>query len=107
MNGDELPNVVEIWIEDFCYALTLWWEVRSVLKVGSAGLRGVKTTAADEVRGEAHAHVSKLVMEEGGVTRLEALLQLVDGMRGQTCRLGKPVELRLGEPNVTGPVQSP
>ena len=23
MNGEELPNVVEIWIEDFCYVLTL------------------------------------------------------------------------------------
>ncbi|RVW22385.1 hypothetical protein CK203_096058 [Vitis vinifera] len=34
MNGEELPNVVEIWIEDFCYVLTLWWEVRPVLKAG-------------------------------------------------------------------------
>ena len=103
MNGDELPNVVEIWIEDFCYALTLWWEVRSVLKVGSAGLRGVKTAAVGEVGGEAHACASKHVMEEGGVTRLEALPQLVDGTRGYTCRSGQLVELRLGGQNVTGP----
>ena len=82
MNRDELPNLVKIWIEDFYYALTLWWEVRSVLKVGSAGLRRVKTAAAGEVGGEAHARASKRVMEEGGVTRLVALPQLVDGTRG-------------------------
>ena len=55
MNGEELPNMVEIWIEDFCYALTLWWEVRPVLEVGPAGLRGLKTAIAGEVGGKSHA----------------------------------------------------
>ena len=82
MNREELPNVVEVWIEDLCYALTFWWEVRPILKVGPAGLRGVKTAVAVEVGGEARARANKRVMERGGVTRLEALQQLVDGTRG-------------------------
>ena len=100
----ELPNVVEVWIEDLCYALTLWWEVRPVLKVG---LRGVKIAAAVEVGGEARALANKHVMEKGGVTRLEALQQLVDGMRGQSCGSGQPVDPRLGGLNERGPAKSP
>ena len=72
-NEEELPNVVEVWIEDLCYALTLWWEVRPVLKVGSAGLRGLKNAAVVEVRGEACAPAKKCVMEMEGVTRIETL----------------------------------
>ena len=101
MNGEELPNVVEIWIEDFYYALTLWWEVRPVLKVGSVGKRGLKTVTAGEVGCESHACASKHVMKEGGVTRLEALPPSVDGTWGQTCGSRQPVELRLGGPLVT------
>ncbi|RVW40426.1 hypothetical protein CK203_090038 [Vitis vinifera] len=52
-----------------------------ILKVGPAGLRGVKTAVAVEVGGEARARANKRVMEMGGVTRLEALQQLVDGTR--------------------------
>ncbi|RVX07472.1 hypothetical protein CK203_025206 [Vitis vinifera] len=55
-----------------------------VLKVGPAGLRGVKNAAAVEVGGEARARANKHVMEMGGVARIEALQQLVDGTRGYT-----------------------
>ena len=67
----------------------------------------MKTVAAGEVGGEAHAHTSKRMMEKGSVTRFEALPQLVDGTQGQTCRSGQPVELRLGGPSGTGLTQSP
>ena len=97
----------EIWIEDFCYALTLWWEVRPVLKTRLAGKRRLKTATAGEVGGESHALASKRVMEEGGVTRLEALPSSVDGTWGQTCGSGQPVELHLGGPLVTDLAQSP
>ena len=107
MNGEELPNVVEVWIEDLCYALTLWWEVRPVLKVGPTGLRGVKTASAVEVGGKARARANKRVMEMGGVTRLEALQQLVDGTRGQCCGSGQPEDPRLGGLNERGPAKSP
>ncbi|RVX15433.1 Protein arginine N-methyltransferase 1.6 [Vitis vinifera] len=78
-NGEELPNVVEVWIEDLCYALTLWWEVRPVLKVGPAGLRGGKNAEA---------------------------VELVDGTRGQSCGSGQPVDPRLGGLNVRGSAKS-
>ena len=32
LNGEKLPNVVEVWAEDLCYEVTLWWEVRPVLR---------------------------------------------------------------------------
>ena len=88
-DGEELPNVVEIWIEDLCYALTLWWEVRPVLKVASAGLRGLKNAAVGEVGGEARARAKKRVMEVEGVTRIEKLQQLSDGTRGQSDGSGR------------------
>ena len=31
-NCEELPNVVEVWVEEPCYSLTLWWEVRPVMR---------------------------------------------------------------------------
>ena len=99
--------MVEVWIEDLCYALTLWWEVRPVLKVGPAGLRGVKTAAAVKVGGEARARANKRVMEMGGVTRIEALQQLVDGTRGQSCGSGATCGSPLGWAEREGPRQIP
>ena len=58
MNGEELPNVVEIWSEDFCYVSILWWEVRSVLRAGPTGKRGMKAITGGEVGGESYAQVS-------------------------------------------------
>ncbi|RVX05743.1 hypothetical protein CK203_027411 [Vitis vinifera] len=104
-NGEELPNVVEVWIEDLCYALTLWWEVRLVLKVGSTGLRGLKNAAMGEVRGEACARAKKRVTEMEGITRIETLQQLVDGTRGLSGGSECPVEPRLGGLNERGPAK--
>ena len=97
--------MVEVWIEDLCYALTLWWEVRPVLKVGSAGLRGLKNDAVVEVGGEACARVKRRVMEMEDVARIETLQQLVDGTRGQSSGSGRPVEPRLGRLNERGPTE--
>ncbi|RVW27497.1 hypothetical protein CK203_092024 [Vitis vinifera] len=105
-DGEELPNVVEIWIEDLCYALTLWWEVRPVLKVASAGLRGLKNAAVGEVGGEARARAKKRVMEVEGVTRIEKLQQLSDGTRGQSDGSGRPMEPRLGGLNERSPTKA-
>ncbi|RVW47756.1 hypothetical protein CK203_103399 [Vitis vinifera] len=63
LNGEELPNVVEIWIEDFCYALTLWWEVRSVLRAVPAGKREMKAVTAGEVGGEDYARAEQRLGE--------------------------------------------
>ncbi|RVW93801.1 hypothetical protein CK203_028184 [Vitis vinifera] len=104
-NGEELPNVVEVWIEDLCYVLTLWWEVRPILKVGSAGLRGLKKAAVVEVGGEASARAKRRVMEMEDVARTETLQQLVDGTSGQSSGSGRQVEARLGGLNERGPAE--
>ncbi|RVW63344.1 hypothetical protein CK203_058269 [Vitis vinifera] len=39
-NGEALPNAVEVWVEELCYSVTLWWEVRPVMKVTTTGKRG-------------------------------------------------------------------
>ena len=39
-NGEELPNVVEVWVEELCYSVTPWWEVSSVMRVATVGKRG-------------------------------------------------------------------
>ena len=91
LNGEELPNVVEIWVEDICYSLTLWWEVRPVMKTVSTGKSGKNFEIEGEVGGEAYACAGKRVLEKDDDTRLEALLQSADGTRGQTSGLGRPV----------------
>ena len=96
LNGEELPNVVEIWIEDFCYALTLWWEVRSVLRAVPAGKREMKAVTAGEVGGEDYARAGKRVLEEVVVTRLEALPLFADGTRGGDMPVGVACRATLG-----------
>ncbi|KAJ9683116.1 hypothetical protein PVL29_018914 [Vitis rotundifolia] len=89
-NGEERPNEVEVWIEDFCYSLTLWWEVRPVLRMVSAGLRGLKAVTVGEVGGEADARASKRVLDEGEGSRLEGLSLPADETWGQLRWSGQP-----------------
>ena len=58
------------------------------MKVGSAGLRGLKNDAVVEVGGEACARVKRRVMEMEDVARTETLQQLVDGTSGQSSGVG-------------------
>ncbi|RVW80279.1 Uridine kinase-like protein 1, chloroplastic [Vitis vinifera] len=50
-NGGSPPSLVEVWIDGFCYAVTLWWEIRPVIKVPATGKRGktVVTVAKEGV----------------------------------------------------------
>ena len=100
-NGEELPNVVEVWVEELCYSLTLWWEVRSVMKAATVGKSGKKVVIVGEVGGEAFACAGERVLEANDVTRLEALLLPADGTRGQSSGSGQsmdPVRSFDGEP---------
>ena len=83
-NGEELPNVVEVWVEELCYSLTLWWEVRPVIRAATAGKRGKKVATREEVGGEACTRTGERVLEAKDGSRLEALLLLVNGTRGQS-----------------------
>ena len=33
LNKERPPNVVEVWTEEFCYELTLWWEIRAAVRM--------------------------------------------------------------------------
>ncbi|RVW27912.1 hypothetical protein CK203_084953 [Vitis vinifera] len=81
-NGEELPNVVKFWVEKMCYSITLWWEVRLVMRVATVGKRGKVVTTGEEVGGEACTRTSKRVLEAKEGSRLEALLLHVDGTQG-------------------------
>ena len=55
-NGEEPPNVVEVWVEELCYSVTLWWEVGLVMRAVTAGKRGKSVATGDEVGGEDCTH---------------------------------------------------
>ena len=84
LNGEKLPNVVEVWAEDLCYEVTLWWEVRPVLRTAMARKSGNIVGTKGEVGGEAIECAVERVRGEDDAPRLEDLLRLADGMRGQT-----------------------
>ena len=92
LNGEELPNVVEIWVEEVCYVyvLTLWWEVRPLMRIFAAGKCGKKVGAEKEVGGEVFARARKRMMEEDDDSWLEALVQSADGTPGQMSGSGCP-----------------
>ena len=91
LNGEEIPNVVEIWIEGVCYSLTLWWEVRPIMRSLSTEKSGKKIGVEGEVEGEVFACAGKRVLEKDDEARLETQLQSVDGTQGQTSGLGCPL----------------
>ena len=98
-NREDLSNMVKIWVEEVCYSLTLWWEVRSSMRIFLSSKGGKKIESEKEVGDEVSAHASKHVMEEEGDTRLETLLQSVD--RTWEQRAGRGV-LRILFEAITG-----
>ena len=91
LNGEKLPNVVEVWVEDLCYEVTLWWEVRPVLRTAMARKSGNIVGTESEVGGEAIKRAVERVRGEDDAPRLEDLLRPADGTRGQTSGLGQAV----------------
>ncbi|KAJ9676450.1 hypothetical protein PVL29_025131 [Vitis rotundifolia] len=101
LKGKELPNAVEIWVEEECYTLTLWWEVRPILKSSPAGKKGKIIRTEGKVEGEGVARASKRVRMGDGDSSPKALLQPVDGTWAQRSGLGGLVD----QPR--GPVRVP
>ena len=81
-NGETLPNAVEVWVEESCYSVTLWWEVRPVMKVSTTGKRGKVVATGEEVGGDASACASERVKVAMEGLRLEDILLTADGTRG-------------------------
>ena len=94
MNGEDLPNVLEIWNEEVCYSLILWWEIRSSLRKASFDSRGKTNNSRYEVRGDINARVGSRVVEEEGDARLEVLQRLAERTCGQASRSGCKVDSR-------------
>ncbi|KAJ9700790.1 hypothetical protein PVL29_006215 [Vitis rotundifolia] len=92
IKGKELPNAVEIWVEEECYTLTLWWEVRPLLKLVRIGKERKSSGSEGEVEGDGATRAGKHVrMGEGGSSP-DALLQPVDGTGAQSSGLERMMD---------------
>ena len=89
LNDEKLPNVVEVWAEEFYYEVTLRWEVRPILRMTMARKSGNIIGTEGEVGGEAIACTIERVRVEDDASRLEDLLLPADGTRGQTSGSGQ------------------
>ena len=55
---DFRPSVLEIEVEEDVYVLSLWWEIRSVVRMKYSEASGRRS---DEVRGDVSSHAEKRV----------------------------------------------
>ena len=65
-----MPSVLEIEVEEDVYALSLWWECRSVLRKKLSEEAGRKSV---EVRGDVASRSEQRMEEEQVSVRLETL----------------------------------
>ncbi|RVW55650.1 LINE-1 retrotransposable element ORF2 protein [Vitis vinifera] len=72
-----LPSRVDIVVEEVCYSLYLWWEVRPEMRKSISG-SSLKGIYREEVRGDAMTRATQRVGEERSA-RPEALLRTADG----------------------------
>ena len=93
---DRIPNMVDIWVENTCYAVALWWEIRPTLRKLQADDKGRTLATAGEGEGEFQTREGKRVMEEEGGSRLETQTQVVDGMWRLTAGAGQPMDSHHG-----------
>ena len=66
---EKIPNRVEIWVENMCYSLTLWWETRPTLRVMPTVEKGKPLVTDGEVEGEFQPREGKRVREAEGGSR--------------------------------------
>ena len=96
IKGEKIPNMVEIWVENMCYSLALWWETRPTLRMMPTDEKGKTFATAREVEGEVQPREGKRVMEAEGGPRLEDQTQSVDGTRRLTSGSGRPMDCLYG-----------
>ena len=101
---EKTPNMVEIWVENMCYSLTLWWETRPTLRVLPTGGKGKSVATEGEVEGEPQPREGKRVREAEGGSRLEVQTQSADVTRRLTYGSGRPMECYRG---LNGPQLKP
>ena len=87
--GDIMPCVLEIKVEEVIYYLTLWWELRPVLRKNLVDCGEASGRKSGEVRGEADSRTGLLVEEESESARLETLTLPAEMMGVQESGLGR------------------
>ncbi|RVX00501.1 hypothetical protein CK203_037008 [Vitis vinifera] len=78
LNGEKLPNTMEIWVENMHYSLPLWWETRPTLRLLLAEEKGKPFDVVGKVEGEFLPPKGKRVLEDEGGPRLEDQMQSTD-----------------------------
>ena len=107
-NSEPPPSLVEVWVEGSCYAVTLWWEIRSVMKFPTTEKRGKAVASVVEEGGDASARAGVRVTVAMEGSRLEDFLPTADGSHRQSSRSGQPSNPSrsedglLGEPHASG-----
>ena len=84
-----MSSVLEIEVEEVVYYLTLWWELRPVLRKNLVDCGEASGQKSGEVRGEADSRVGLRVEEESESARLETLTLPVELMGAQESGLGR------------------
>ena len=92
IKGEKIPNMVEIWVENMCYSLALWWETRPMLRALPTDERGKPFVTAGEVEGEVQSREGKRVMEAKEGPSLEDQTQSADGTRRLTSGSRRPMD---------------
>ncbi|RVW16673.1 hypothetical protein CK203_080883 [Vitis vinifera] len=87
-NGGSPPSLVEVWIDGFCYEVTLWWEIRPVIKVPATGKRGKTVVTDAKEGGDASARAGGRVLGAMEGSRLEDCLMSEDGTQSQFAWAG-------------------
>ena len=78
-NGGSSPSLVEVWIDGFCYVVTLWWEIRPVINFPATEKRGKTAVTVAKEGGDASARAGGRVLGAMEGSRLEDCLMSEDG----------------------------
>eukprot|EP00261_Vitis_vinifera_P025202 XP_010657916.1 PREDICTED: uncharacterized protein LOC104881030 [Vitis vinifera] len=95
LNKERPPNVVEVRTEEFCYELTLWWEIRPAVRMARKRKGKSILVSEGKVGGEVSARARGRVRGLVGGPSLEVRLQSDDGTRGQSSGLGLRIRIRV------------
>ncbi|RVW29924.1 RHOMBOID-like protein 10, chloroplastic [Vitis vinifera] len=88
-NGESPPSLVEVWVDGFCYAVTLLWEIRSVIKFPATEKRGKAVVTVAKEGGDASARAGVRVLGAMEDSRLEDCLLTADGTQCQSSGSGQ------------------
>ncbi|RVW43782.1 hypothetical protein CK203_074034 [Vitis vinifera] len=101
-NGESPPSLVEVWVDGFCYAVTLWWEIRPVIKFPVTEKRGKAVVTVAKEGGDASARAGVRVLGAMEDSRLEDCLLIADGTQRQSSGSGQTLDPKRSEDGPPG-----